>query len=376
MTEKNYIIKILCLASFVFLTSCQSSYYSHKDKSSVKPIKSLSELEELPSPNRKITVAIYDFPDLTGAFKSNDAFAVYSKAVSQAGDTIVIDALLRAGHGTWFNVLERKGLNALVQERKISEVNQNLRNQSQAKSQELLQSLGKSLEKKNVNFLVNNSSNKNVGNIATQSNDGLKINPQTNFGFNQQRIQQQQFLAPANVGLNNQLLGNAEYIIQGGIVGYDSDEVTSGAGLRLLNIGGFGEVRKDIVTVNMRLVDVRNGNIVLNKTLAKGIYSQKLQGSSFGFVDVDKILETEIGYSYNEPVFEVLNLTIQAAVLDIIKQGISRNLWQFRDVVIRQNNLIQNHLNKQNIVPVLGMKPVTKMSPVFNKYMPNQKREF
>ena len=298
----KYFSKALLICAFFFINGCQTGSYSTTDSHSVKPVKSLSELEDLPEVSRKITIAVYDFPDLTGAFKSNDAFAVYSKAVPQGADTIVIDALLKAGNGSWFNVLERKGLNSLVQERKIVEVNQSIRKKSHENAQNLLGSIQKSLSQKNINFKVNN----NLGNIPNNSNNPLKINQEANFGLNQQgSLPQSQ---PAiHIGTGNQLLQSADYLIQGGIVGYDSDEITSGGGLRLLNIGGFGEIRKDIVTVNIRLVDVSTGNIVLNKTLSKGIYSQKIQGASFGYVDVDKILETEIGFSHNEPVFEALN---------------------------------------------------------------------
>ncbi len=352
-----FICKLSLIAVGLLLSGCQSAYYSPKEQNSVRPIRALSELEALPAPSRKISIAIYDFPDLTGAFKSNDAFAVYSKAVPQGSDTIVIDALLRAGNGSWFNVLERKGLNALVQERKISEVNQNIRRQAQNNSQTLLNSLQDSLKEKNVNFKVNNT----LGNIPTNSKNPLKINPQVNFGVNQQNKAPQQSAPQMPSFENNQLLQNAEYIIEGGIVGYDSDEVTGGGGLRLLNIGGFGEIRKDIVTVNIRLVNVKNGTIVLNRTLSKGIYSQKIQGSSFGYIDIDKILETEIGFSHNEPVFEALNLTIQTAILDIIRQGVTSKIWQYKQATIN-NNLANTQSAVKQQIPLVQLKtqPIIK----------------
>jgi hypothetical protein len=171
-----------------FVVSCQATHYTSQDKNVVKSIKILSELEELPSPIRKTQIAVYDFPDLTGAFKSNDAFAVYSKAVPQGADTIVIDALLAAGNGSWFNVLERKGLNSLVQERKISEVNDNIRKQAQKNSKDLLSSLQQSLADKKVNFKINN----NLGTIPTNTNNPLRINQEANFGLNQQNPNLQQ----------------------------------------------------------------------------------------------------------------------------------------------------------------------------------------
>jgi curli production assembly/transport component CsgG len=320
----------IILFSLLILAACTPALqYSEAEKNQVNPVKTLCELENIPAAYMKTSIAVYDFPDLTGAFKSNDAFAVYSKAVPQGADTIVIDALLKAGNGTWFNVVERKGLNSIIQERKISEVNANIiAKQPKITSQAMLNSIQNALQDKNVSFKVS----KQVGDVNIASQNPLKMNPQVNFGLQNQDVNMQS-LPPENMNLGNnngnQLLQNADYLITGGIVGYDSDEVTGGGGLKLLNIGGFGEIRKDIVTVNVRLVSVKTGSVVLNTTLSKGIYSQKIQGSSFGYVDVDKILETEVGYSKNEPVFEALNLTIQTAILDIIKQGVARKLWAY-----------------------------------------------
>lgn len=322
---------VVCLG--IVLTACQTPYYTSAQQAEVKPVKGLCKLEKLPAPTKKTAMAVYNFPDLTGAFKSNDGFAVYSKAVPQGADTIVIDALLRAGNGEWFNVMERKGLGALIQERKISEVNSKILSQKNNITQnDLISSLEQSLSDQKVGF----KTRKSVGDVNTRSSNPLKINPETEFAMRDQAlILQSQPPLPIehSENSNNQLLQNADYIIEGGIVGYDSDEVTGGGGLRLLNIGGFGEVRKDVVTVNLRLVSVKTGTIVLNTTLSKGIYSQKLQGSSFGYVDVDKILETEIGYSKNEPVFEALNLTIQTAVLDMVQKGLQSGLWKYNPTV-------------------------------------------
>jgi len=77
------------------------------------------DLAALPPPARKIDVAIYNFPDLTGQNKPNDNIAEYSRAVTQGGTAFVIDALRRAGGGSWFSVVERNGLANLLQERQL-----------------------------------------------------------------------------------------------------------------------------------------------------------------------------------------------------------------------------------------------------------------
>tara|TARA_B100001287_G_C22631198_1_gene505229 strand:- start:220 stop:1020 length:801 start_codon:yes stop_codon:yes gene_type:complete len=66
-----------------------------------------------------ITIAVYDFPDMTGQRKPSSKFSQLSMAVSQGADTWVIAALKAVGDGTWFKVLERAGLDSLVKERQL-----------------------------------------------------------------------------------------------------------------------------------------------------------------------------------------------------------------------------------------------------------------
>ena len=78
-----------------------------------------TQLLNLPPPNNKAVVAVYDFPDLTGQRKSNDNIASFSTAVTQGGVDILIAALRDAGRGNWFAVVERSGLDSLTRERQL-----------------------------------------------------------------------------------------------------------------------------------------------------------------------------------------------------------------------------------------------------------------
>jgi curli production assembly/transport component CsgG len=78
-----------------------------------------AQLLNLPPPNNKAVVAVYDFPDLTGQRKSNDNIASFSTAVTQGGVDILIAALRDAGRGNWFAVVERSGLDSLTRERQL-----------------------------------------------------------------------------------------------------------------------------------------------------------------------------------------------------------------------------------------------------------------
>lgn len=77
------------------------------------------ELETLPPPRRKVDIALYQFADLTGKNEPNDNLAVFSRAVTQGGTAFAVDALHRAGNGSWFTVVERTGLANLLQERQL-----------------------------------------------------------------------------------------------------------------------------------------------------------------------------------------------------------------------------------------------------------------
>ena len=79
------------------------------------------ELAELPPAKRKPVVAVYrdSFQDLTGQRKSNSSFALFSTAVTQAPEALLIRALKHAANGNFFRVVERVGLDNLTKERQL-----------------------------------------------------------------------------------------------------------------------------------------------------------------------------------------------------------------------------------------------------------------
>jgi len=76
-------------------------------------------VKNLPAPKRKMTLAVYEFPDLTGQHKPSENFAEFSRAVTQGADAILVDVLTKAGRGEWFDVVERRGLTNILRERQI-----------------------------------------------------------------------------------------------------------------------------------------------------------------------------------------------------------------------------------------------------------------
>ena len=93
----------------------------------------------------------------------------------------------------------------------------------------------------------------------------------------------------------------AGILLEGGIIGYDSNTKTGGAGARYLGIGGDVQYREDTVTVYLRAVSTKTGEVLLSIVSHKTIISIGVRGSAFKFVAIDKILEAEAGITRNEP---------------------------------------------------------------------------
>jgi curli production assembly/transport component CsgG len=224
------------------------------------------ELLKLPPAEKKPIVAVYTFQDLTGQRKSVQNIASFSTAVTQGGTEMLIDALKAAGDGTWFRVVERKGIDHLVRERQI---------------------------------------------IRSGREEAAKV------------------LGEEAPTLGPMLF--AGMIIEGGIIGYDSNIMTGGRGARTLGIGGSRQYRQDQVTVSLRAVSVLTGEVLLNVQAKKTIFSYGSSGDIFRFIEQGtQLIEFEDGTGKNESVTYSVRTAIEAAVLELVNQGHERGLWKIK----------------------------------------------
>ena len=123
----------------------------------------------------------------------------------------------------------------------------------------------------------------------------------------------------------------AGILIEGGVVGYDSNVATGGAGARYLGIGLQTQYRVDNVTVSMRVVSVSTGEVLATISTEKTILSTSEGGSVFKFLDVGtRALEIEAGSTNNEPVNYAVKAAIEQAVVEIILLGSEKGLWNFK----------------------------------------------
>jgi curli production assembly/transport component CsgG len=222
-----------------------------------------SDLVNLQAPaGPPIPIAVYAFADKTGQRQPNTNVAVLSSAVTQGSEVFLIKALQDAGHGKWFKVIERVGLDDLIKERQL------IRNQRETYE----------------------------GNNAQQ-------------------------LPPLLV---------AGVMIEGGVVGYDSNVGSGGSGAALLGIGSNVQYRTDEVTVIMRLTSVQTGEVLLTSGASKTILSTSIDSTLLKFVQQGTVsIQLESGQSINEPVTYAVKLAIDAAVEDLVQQGVNKKLWKF-----------------------------------------------
>jgi curli production assembly/transport component CsgG len=122
----------------------------------------------------------------------------------------------------------------------------------------------------------------------------------------------------------------AGVIIEGGIIGYDSNVLTGGAGARYLGVGPSTQYRKDVVTVTMRMTSTQTGEVLLSVSTTKTIISTGSSMTFFRFFDMGTTsVEVEAGHTINEPVNYAVRVAIEQAVVELIKAGEKRKLWKF-----------------------------------------------
>ena len=113
---------VLLLSSCSIFDQFEDTYEQRfsKDIATIQDLQS-AELKNVPIPVVSPVVAVYptSFTDQTGQRKSNSEFALFSTAITQQPNALLIRALKHAGDGKFFRVVERVGLDNLTKERQL-----------------------------------------------------------------------------------------------------------------------------------------------------------------------------------------------------------------------------------------------------------------
>jgi curli production assembly/transport component CsgG len=143
----------------------------------------------------------------------------------------------------------------------------------------------------------------------------------------------------------------AGLLLEGGILGFDGNVTTGGAGANYLAIGGDVQYRQDSVTVGMRIVSVQTGEILTSVTTTKTVYSIALRANVYKFVALDKLLQAEAGITRTEPTQLAVRQAIDLAVYATIMQGAEKNVWRFADRE-RGRELIERYRQQEVVTPM------------------------
>lgn len=139
----------------------------------------------------------------------------------------------------------------------------------------------------------------------------------------------------------------AGVLLEGGIVSYDTNFITGGAGLRYFGMGGSGQFRKDRVAIYLRLVSVKNGEVLKTVSTTKSILSKEVDFSVYRFVSVEKLFEAETGFSTNEPPSMCVLEAIEKAVFTLIMEGIEEGLWSLKNPQDINSPVIQTYFEER-----------------------------
>jgi len=149
----------------------------------------------------------------------------------------------------------------------------------------------------------------------------------------------------------------AGLILEGGIVGYDTNTTSGGAGARFLGLGANDQYRTDQVTVSLRLVAVQTGEILLTVSSTKTIASTSNGADVFRFLDLGtRALEIESGNAANEPINYAIRTAIEYAVLQMLYEGKEIGLWDWADIPVAEDKDININQGEEKITHPLSEK--------------------
>ena len=137
----------------------------------------------------------------------------------------------------------------------------------------------------------------------------------------------------------------ASVMLEGGIIAYESNIRTGGAGAEYFGIGASGQYQVDQVTVNLRAIEISTGEVLGNVTTTKTIYSKELRAGVYRFIDFSRLLEAEAGITNNEPVQLAVMSAIESSVIHLIARGVTTNLWNLPEGIDIQETILSDYLD-------------------------------
>jgi len=159
------------------------------------------------------------------------------------------------------------------------------------------------------------------------------------------RSSRQQYEGGSNVLLPPLLF--AGVLIEGGVVSYETNVFTGGAGVRYFGADASAQYREDRVSIYLRAVSTSNGKILKTVYTTKSILSQEVSAGLFRYVKYKRLLEAETGYTYNEPTEMAVTEAIEKALYSLILEGVMDKLWAVKDTAQENSAIFTDYLKEK-----------------------------
>ena len=128
----------------------------------------------------------------------------------------------------------------------------------------------------------------------------------------------------------------AGVLMEGAVIGYDTNIKSGGIGARYLGIGSSKQYRIDNITVALRMVSIATGEVLIDVLVNKQIYSYGHSQDVFRFIEAGtELVEIETGDAENEPTTLALQKAVEEAVLQIVKIGYDKGFWEEKNDSIK-----------------------------------------
>ena len=94
----------------------------------------------------------------------------------------------------------------------------------------------------------------------------------------------------------------AGVLMEGAVIGFDTNIKSGGRGARYLGIGTSTQYRVDNITVALRMISIATGEVLIDVLVSKQLYSYGRSQDVFRFIESGtELVEIETGDAENEP---------------------------------------------------------------------------
>lgn len=157
----------------------------------------------------------------------------------------------------------------------------------------------------------------------------------------------------------------AGILLEGGVVSYDTNILTGGLGARYFGVGGSTKYRQDRITIYLRAVSTSSGEILKTVYVSKTILSQAVDVGLFRYVNFQRLLEIETGFTKNEPTQMAIKEAIEKAVEMLIVEGVKDRLWSTKDGAEKNKEIVDAYETEKELENSMGLYEREVIKPSF-----------